>query len=156
MFIALQVKNRINWGAALCPLAAFSVSCAALGYARHPSLGFDGALGGNPAIGAFPWFGAIIAGEDGSPARAPNPQPREKHAGLLHSAAPPSPFGLLEIIPPDPHTARWGWWMHEDGSDCSVLASISEQMVGYGFDVGDSGGNVFLCKRVWFCRWLFG
>ena len=31
-----------------------------IGYARHPSLTLDGKLAGNPAIGAFPWFGAII------------------------------------------------------------------------------------------------
>jgi len=37
-----------------------SVSCAALGYARHPPSASDSALGGNPAIGAFPWFGTIL------------------------------------------------------------------------------------------------
>jgi len=42
------------------PLPRFSVSCAALGYARHPSLGFDGTLVGNPAMGAP--LGSLLAG----------------------------------------------------------------------------------------------
>ena len=134
----MEFTRMLNWGASLpSSLTISRYPALALGYARHPSLALDGKLAGNPAIGTFPWCGTVLA----PPRSPPRPPPltrllrwatsralvafrrvlqiRSPLRGLLHSAAPLSPFGLLESIPQTPgYSLRslpyggadvWGW-----------------------------------------------
>ena len=59
-FVSLRSLEKLSECSLGAVLGGLSVSCAALGYARCPSLGFDGALVGNPTIGTPPWPSAIL------------------------------------------------------------------------------------------------
>jgi len=148
--LGVEPLHPLNWGSPLpSSLAISRYPALELGYARRPSLALDGKLAGNPAIGAFPWCGTVLA----PPRSPPRPPPltrllrwatsralvafrrvlqiRSPLRGLLHSAAPLSPFGLLESIPQTPLGTRF------------AHRPMQGRMYGGGFDADFGGLLIF-------------